>query len=124
MTQIMAVNIMSVDPSKPITITQSAEEYFNDYLSAQGAIGVRLGLTGGGCAGFAYDWDLIKEDPEQEKYVQKYDKFVFVLDELAHGLLEGSTIDLEEKGISKVIVVNSPKQASACGCGESITFNE
>ena len=43
---------------------------------------------------------------------------------MAKDLLEGSTIDLEQKGISKVIVVNSPKQASACGCGESITFNE
>ncbi len=123
MAEIMAVNI--IDPRKPITITPSAEEYFNDYISSQGAIGVRLGLTGGGCAGFAYDWDLIKEDVDkQEKYVQNYDKFVFVLDEMAKDLLEGSTIDLEQKGISKVIVVNSPKQASACGCGESITFNE
>jgi iron-sulfur cluster assembly protein len=114
-----------VDPRKPITLTEAAQEYFTEYVKENDGIGVRLGLTGGGCAGFAYDWQLINEYfGNQEKYVQEFDKFVFILDEMAHDLLVGSTIDLEEKGISKVIVVNSPKQASACGCGESITFNE
>ena len=114
-----------VDPSKPINITKDAQDYFNNYVSSEGGIGVKLALTGGGCAGFAYDWQLITEYfGNQEKYVQEYDKFVFILDEMAHDLLVGSTIDLETKGISQVIVVNSPKQASTCGCGESITFNE
>lgn len=119
------MTVVTVDPSRPITLTDKAQEYFKNYVQDNDAIGVRLGLTGGGCAGFAYDWQLISEFfGNQEKYVQEYDKFVFILDEMAHDLLVGSTIDLETKGISNVIVVNSPKQASACGCGESITFNE
>lgn len=119
------MTVKTVDPTKPITLTEQAQEYFSNYVKSEDAIGVRLGLTGGGCAGYAYDWQLISEYFQQEeKYVQHYNNFVFILDEMAHEMLVGSTIDLETKGISKVIVVNSPKQASACGCGESITFNE
>lgn len=120
------MTVQTVDPTKPVSITDEAVEYFSNYVSSKDALGIRLGLKGGGCAGYAYDWTLVTEwFPQQEKYVQQYDKFVFILDELSFDLLVGSTVDLEDKGVTgKQVVVHSPKQASECGCGESITFNE
>lgn len=120
------MTVQTVDPTKPITLTEAAVEYFNKYVSSEDAIGIRLSLKGGGCAGFAYDWSVITEYyAQEEKYVQKYEGFVFILDEAAHSMLLGSTVDLENMGVKGTqIVVYSPKQTSACGCGESITFNE
>ena len=120
------MTVERIDPLAPITLTDAAIKYFGNYVPSNGAIGVKLSLRGGGCAGFAYDWDMISEYSEQEeKYVQQYDNFVFILAENSYNFLVGSTVDLEDLGIKGTqIVVHSPKQASACGCGESITFNE
>lgn len=119
------MTVQKVDPAKPITLTEAAINYFNEYVSSQEAIGIRLALKGGGCAGFEYDWSLVNEFfSQQEKYVQHYENFVFILDEHAYDYLIGSTVDLESMGIKgSQIVVNSPKQVSACGCGESVTFD-
>lgn len=119
------MTVQTVDPKKPVTLTEAAIEYFNEYVASQEAIGIRLALKGGGCAGFEYDWSLVSEYfSQEEKYVQNYKNFVFILDEEAHDFLIGSTVDLENMGIKGTqIVVNSPKQVSACGCGESVTFD-
>lgn len=120
------MTVETIDPSRPITLTDAAISYFSGYVASKDAIGVKLSLRGGGCAGFSYEWETITEYFQQEeKYVQKFDNFVFILAENSYSYLVGSTVDLEDLGIKGTqIVVNSPKQASACGCGESVTFNE
>jgi len=50
-----------MESEKPITITPEAQEHFAGIVQEANALGVRLRLQGGGCAGFSYQWDLITD---------------------------------------------------------------
>jgi len=121
----MEVNI--VDPNAaPVVLSEAAVTHFNKQVQDNGAIGVKLGLTASGCAGFSYDWQLLYEYfDNEEAHCSKYDNFVFVVDNLSKEYLRGSVVDVEDLGIKgQMLVVNSPKKTAACGCGESVSFEE
>ena len=45
-----------------INVTESAET--QKYLKEDLGKHIMLGVKGGGCAGFAYDWQLMEEEPQ------------------------------------------------------------
>lgn len=111
------------DPNKLLHLTPEAEQHFSKVISEQNAIAVKLSLTGGGCAGFEYEWELLKEDISDSDYIQPFGKNVFVLDEMAIPYLRGSTIDYRVMGIAgSEVIIDSPQATSTCGCGVSVTF--
>lgn len=107
-----------------ITFTDSAMDHFKQISSQSNALGVRLSLTGGGCAGFSYKWDLVKSPSEIETsdYCKAYDGWTFWLDKTSEMYLIGSTVDKKVDIAGSVIDIQSPMAASSCGCGESISF--
>lgn len=120
------MTVETVDPLFPITVTAEAREHLSSYVKQAGATGVKLSLKPSGCAGFSYNWDLVHEySPNAEEYQSDLGEFIFILDSLSADNLVGSTVEIEHLGIQgKVLVVNSPKKVSACGCGESVSFDE
>jgi len=112
------------NPNNKITITESAINHFKTVINENNAVGVRLGLTGGGCAGFEYKWDMLyNKDVAEDDYVEESDDLLFVIDNMSFEYLENSNIDYISKGIQgNEIVIQSPRAVSSCGCGESITF--
>jgi len=111
------------DPSKLLHITPEAEQHFSKVISEEEALGVKLSLTGGGCAGFEYKWEMLKEDLSDNDYMQPFGKSLFVLDEMAIPYLKGSTIDYKNMGVAgSEVVIESPQATSTCGCGVSVTF--
>ena len=72
---------------------------------------IRLGITGGGCAGFEYIFDSV------------VGKLQFVVDKVSIPYLSGMTLDFEKQGLNEVFVFRNPKETSACGCGVSINFD-
>ena len=84
------------DPSQNIiTFTDKAQNHFSEVVSENSAIGVRLRLEGGGCAGFAYKWDLISDIGEINlaDYNQKFDTWQFWMDDISKRYLMGSVVD-------------------------------
>ena len=76
------MNAKTFDPNKDlITITEGAQTHFKRTVDEAGAIGVRLSLTGGGCAGFSYQWDLVKDISEikLQEYNLKFEDWQFWL---------------------------------------------
>lgn len=111
------------DPNKLLTLTPEAMQHFSKVISDENAIAVKLSLTGGGCAGYEYKWELLKEDLDDNDYIQPFGKNVFVLDNMAIPYLKGSTIDYKVMGIAgSEVVIESPQATSTCGCGVSVTF--
>lgn len=113
------------DPAtQTIIFTDSAKNHFKDVVSSAGAIGVRLGLTGGGCAGFSYNWELINDYSEVRlnEFTIKFDSWQFWLDGASKPYLVGSKIDKKVSIAGNQIEIDSPLAASSCGCGESVTF--
>ena len=44
-----------------ITITPEADKHLCSIIEREQADGVLLSVKGGGCAGFTYDWSVVKE---------------------------------------------------------------
>lgn len=83
---------------------------------------VRLGVTGGGCAGFEYVFaeDVIRDGDE----VIDYGKFSFLIDTLSQPFLNGMTLDYIKEGLNEYFKFINPNEQSSCGCGVSVQFNE
>jgi iron-sulfur cluster assembly accessory protein len=117
-----------------IHVTDNAHSHFLG-LAREGKRFFKFGLRGGGCAGFSYTFD----ESNRNDVVNCSQQFVFG-DEgdqspdwtsfryaigvpgTAYFFLNGTTIDWVEDLMGSRFVFNSPKQTSACGCGESVSF--
>jgi iron-sulfur cluster assembly accessory protein len=108
-----------------IQFTESALEHFRNVSVFNNALGVRLSLAGGGCAGFSYKWDLVKNTEElvEDDFPQEYTDWTFWLDRPSELYLIGSTVNKKVDIIGSVIEIKAPLASSSCGCGESINFN-
>lgn len=113
-----------VPNSSPISLTEAAQKHFSKVVKQAQALGVKLSLQGGGCAGFQYQWDLISDmsDIRLQDYFIEYDGWTFWLDNLSQQYLVGSTIDLKTGIAGEYVDIFSPLASSSCGCGESVTF--
>lgn len=106
-----------------IDITDSAINQLLIKKQSQGIEYIRLGVTGGGCAGFEYVFkDAIL--PNKEDLVIDYGKFYFVVDPISQPYLDGMRLDYVYEGLNEYFKFINPKEVSACGCGVSVQFNE
>ena len=75
--------------------------------------GIRLGVTGGGCAGFEYYIEYVESIAESDT-VLDYGKFNIVVDAVSLPYLEGSTLDWVVDGINEYFKIINPKEVSSC----------
>ena len=90
-------------------------------IEKQGANGVRFGLTGGGCAGFSYEFDYANEGKENDITID-FGKFTLWLDSLSEMYLTGTIISWKVEGLNEGFEFVNPQEQSACGCGVSVGF--
>ena len=82
------------------------------------AIGVRVGVKSGGCAGMSYVMEYAKEIKPNEEIIE--DKGVKVLiDPTAVIYLLGTEMDYKEEKFSSQFIFKNPNETERCGCGES-----
>lgn len=107
-----------------INFTETAKDHFRQITETANALGVRLSLSGGGCAGFSYKWELVNTPSQIDStdYSKAYDGWTFWLDKTSEMYLIGSTVDKKVDIAGSVIDIQSPLAASSCGCGESVSF--
>ena len=82
---------------------------------------IRLGVTGGGCAGFEYIIEYA-DSPNQDDLVEDYGKFKLVVNTMSMPYLEGATLDWVKDGINEYFKIINPQEVSSCGCGVSVQF--
>ena len=108
-----------------LTLTESAKSKVNELCNVEPKkFAVHLGLKGGGCAGFEYEWNMIdKEEVGDHDEIIDAGDGKLVID--AHSLmyLFGSEIDYSRDVFQTQFVINNPNAQSACGCGVSVNFN-
>lgn len=109
---------------KVMTLTDAAAERVKAIMakSDKEFVGVRVGVTNGGCAGMEYTMDYAEVQEPLDEVVE--DKGVKVLiDPKAVLFLLGTEMDYEVKKLESGFVFNNPNQSSACGCGISVEIN-
>jgi iron-sulfur cluster assembly protein len=78
---------------------------------------LRIGVKGGGCAGFSYilEFDTIK--PTDTIY--ELDGFKVAIDPTHEMYLGGTEVDFQMGLNNRGFIYNNPNASKTCGCGES-----
>ena len=82
---------------------------------------IRVGVTGGGCAGFEYLFDssiYANDDDLKIDYV----KFGIIIDPDSIEYVQGMTLDFVKEGLNSMFKFINPNETASCGCGVSISF--
>ncbi len=84
-------------------------------------VGFRVGLTDGGCSGFAYLFDFEKVvDPEDT--VLEIDGVRLFVHPMHAPYLAGCTLRWVEGRWQGGFQLDNPNVSRTCGCGESVSF--
>ena len=105
--------------SKPlIDVTKKAVEHVANLLKVHKKSYVRLAVSGGGCAGFKYDWSFsdTKKDTDE---MQDLDGTKLLIDEKSLFYIAGTILDFKEEIFGSSMEISNPNAKSSCGCGES-----
>lgn len=108
---------------KVVTLSDAAAERIKKIMAESGdeVIGVRVGVTNGGCAGMSYTMEYARETNPLDEVVE--DKGVTILiDPAAVLFLLGTQMDYKVEKLSSGFVFSNPNETSACGCGESVSI--
>jgi iron-sulfur cluster assembly protein len=106
---------------KPVKLTDAAAARIAAIMTgADGKyVGVRVGVTNGGCAGMSYTMDYAQEAKPFEEVMEDKGVKIFI-DPKAILFLIGTELDFVQEKLGARFAFNNPNQTSACGCGESV----
>ena len=79
---------------------------------------LRVSVEGGGCSGFQYRFDLVKEQAAEDLVVHEEGATVLV-DEVSLPYMAGSVLDYVDDLIGASFKVKNPNATASCGCGTS-----
>ncbi|KQU51051.1 hypothetical protein ASG72_14750 [Bosea sp. Leaf344] len=118
--------MFSVPGLKVVSLTDAAAARIREIMAhsaadadAAPALGLRVGVKKGGCAGMEYTFEVAREANRGDEVVTEKDATVIV-DAKAVLFLLGTELDFRSDKFSSTFVFNNPNQVSACGCGESV----
>ena len=103
-----------------ITLSDRAAERVKEIMAQakEPIVGVRVGVSSGGCAGMSYVMEYAKKANPNDEIIE--DKGVKVLiDPKAIMYLLGTEMDYKEEELSSSFVFKNPNETERCGCGES-----
>lgn len=85
----------------------------------------KLGVKGGGCAGFSYDWQLVERDEieDSDHVIDLGNGAKVIIDGTSLMYLMGTRLELQKNVFGTTLEIVNPAAASACGCGESVNFD-
>ena len=103
-----------------IKLSNNAAERIKQIMSKaeNSAIGVRVGVKSGGCAGMSYVMEYAKEIKPNEEVIEEKGVKVFI-DPKAIIYLLGTEMDYKKEKFSSQFIFKNPNETERCGCGES-----
>jgi iron-sulfur cluster insertion protein len=109
--------------SDPFQLTESAARRINEILAGEGQPGLtlRVSVSGGGCSGFQYGFDLDDRQEDGDVAVER-DGASVVIDGMSLLYLVGCEVDFVEDLTGSYFRINNPNASSSCGCGNSFAI--
>ena len=103
-----------------IKLSDNAANRIKEIMSKaeSSAIGVRVGVKSGGCAGMSYIMEYAKEIKPNDEVIEDKGVKVFI-DPGAIMYLLGTEMDYKKEQFSSSFVFKNPNETERCGCGES-----
>ena len=115
--------MFGIPGKQAVTMTPKAAEQICRLMASAGHVGLRIGVKKGGCAGMEYTMDYVDvSDPNDE--VVEQDGACVLIAPMAQMFLFGTEIDYETALLESGFKFRNPNVTEACGCGESIKFDD
>jgi iron-sulfur cluster assembly accessory protein len=83
---------------------------------------LRISVSGGGCSGFQYEYNLVPDDRTDEDLVLERDGARVLIDSLSLEFMTGSEIDFVDDLIGQSFQIKNPNAVASCGCGTSFAI--
>jgi len=106
-----------------LLISESAARRIAKVAGAKGVAGafLRVGVSGGGCSGFQYNFELTTERQDDDHEFVR-DGAMVVIDDTSLDLLAGAELDFVEDLSGAQFQMRNPNASSSCGCGMSFSI--
>ena len=110
--------------SSIITLSNNAAKRIKEIMSSaeKEALGVRVSVKSGGCAGMSYVMEYSKNINPSDELIEDKGVKVFI-DSVAVMYLLGTEMDYKVEDFSSSFVFNNPNETERCGCGESFKID-
>lgn len=82
---------------------------------------LRVTVSGGGCSGFQYGFELDSTANEDDLVIEKQGATVLI-DSMSLMYMEGSEIDFVDDLIGAAFQIKNPNATASCGCGTSFSI--
>jgi iron-sulfur cluster assembly accessory protein len=80
---------------------------------------LRISVSGGGCSGFQYEYNLVQEVPAEDDLVLQRDTAKVLIDSMSLEFMGGAEIDFVDDLIGQSFQIKNPNAVASCGCGTS-----
>jgi len=115
--------MFSIPGKQAVTLTEAAAAQIARLMDKDGSKGLRIGVKKGGCAGMEYTMDYVAEIAPGDEVVEQDGARVMIAP-MAQMFLIGTEIDYKTSLLESGFEFRNPNVVEACGCGESIKFDE
>jgi iron-sulfur cluster assembly accessory protein len=105
-----------------VTLSERAARRILKILAAEpGGTALRISVSGGGCSGFQYGFDLDAARAPDDIVVER-DGAVVVIDPVSLPYMGGAEVDFVDDLIGQSFQIKNPNATASCGCGTSFSI--
>jgi iron-sulfur cluster assembly protein len=115
--------MFGIPGKQAVTLTPAAVAHIRRLMERDGHQGLRLGVKKGGCAGMEYTLEYATTVNPLDEVVEQDGARVMIAP-MAQMFLFGTEIDYQSSLLKSGFEFRNPNVVEACGCGESIKFDE
>ncbi|MGI9415898.1 MAG: iron-sulfur cluster insertion protein ErpA [Hyphomicrobiales bacterium] len=108
--------------TETVTVSDSAARRIAEIVATEADKKMlRVTVSGGGCSGFQYGFELDSTANEDDLVIEKQGATVLI-DSMSLMYMEGSEIDFVDDLIGAAFQIKNPNATAACGCGTSFSI--
>jgi iron-sulfur cluster assembly protein len=115
--------MFGIPGKQAVTMTPAAAKQIARLMAKDGHQGLRIGVKKGGCAGMEYTMEYVADADPLDEIVEQDGARVMIAP-MAQMFLFGTEIDYRTSLLESGFAFNNPNVTEACGCGESIKFDD
>ena len=105
-----------------VTLSERAARRIAKILSGEpGGTALRVSVSGGGCSGFQYGFDLDATRAVDDLVLER-DGAVVLIDTVSLPFMGGSEIDFVDGRMGQSFQIHNPNAPASCGCGTSFSI--
>ena len=105
-----------------VTLSQRAAKRIANILASEPeGTALRISVSGGGCSGFQYGFDLDHSRTDEDIIIER-DGAVVLIDPISLPYMGGSEVDFVDSLIGQSFQIHNPNATASCGCGTSFSI--